>query len=248
MSTPTPRKRKQSTPYSPPSTSSQNGRVFTDSDEIRLLKTFHKVNKATPSSSITTTFTVDSPSFKRINSALNSKFTHAQITDKLRRLRIKYHKQARSKSLIRTPHDRELFKTAKNIWGKKTKARGVENRASRSGQGQGQGQEQVEEEEEQQQQLVGRHDEQERERGEVDLDEYPVLVSEFSKFLPLNVVWKEALKSLGNDKLREMNEKWMMIGLEEAKIVTKKAELVKEQTNFIMQVLGDTATATANGN
>ncbi|KAK3175550.1 hypothetical protein Dsin_033198 [Dipteronia sinensis] len=44
-------------------------------------------------------------------------------------------------------------------------------------------------------------------------------------------------KLLGNSKLKKMNEQWMSIGIEEAKIVTKKAELVKEQTQLLMQVL-----------
>lgn len=78
----------------------------------------------------------------------------------------------------------------------------------------------------------------------VNLEDYPALVCEFSKYLPLNLVWREALRSLGSGKLREMDEKWKSIGVEEAKIVFKKAELVKEQTNLIMEVLGDSA----NGN
>lgn len=77
------------------------------------------------------------------------------------------------------------------------------------------------------------------------MDQYPVLAGELSKYLPMNLVWREALKSLGNDKLKEMNDKWMLIGIEEAKIVSKKADLVKEQTQLIMKALGD---GTANGN
>lgn len=232
--TSTPRKRKQvaTSPVSSPT--SQNGRVFTDSDEIRLLKTFKKLAEQNPSSSSSSTpnptITVDSSSFNRINSSLGSKFTNAQITDKIRRLRVKYHKQARSKSLIKTPHDQALFKIAQLIWGKrKTKeAKKVQNFASTDD-------EDKEEEQENERQ----------EREGVDLDEYPVLVGEFSKYHPMNLVWREALKSLGNGKLKEMNDKWMVIGIEEAKIVNKKADLVKEQTQLIMKALGN---GTANGN
>ncbi|KAL5739144.1 hypothetical protein ACOSP7_028064 [Xanthoceras sorbifolium] len=41
-------KSKQATPSS---SASQNGRLFTDSDEIRLLKTYYKFTKSNPSSS-----------------------------------------------------------------------------------------------------------------------------------------------------------------------------------------------------
>lgn len=70
-------------------------------------------------------------------------------------------------------------------------------------------------------------------------------MGEFSKYQPMNLAWREALKSLGNGKLKEMNDKWMVIGIEEAKIVNKKADLVKEQTQLIMKALGN---GTANGN
>lgn len=70
-------------------------------------------------------------------------------------------------------------------------------------------------------------------------------MGELSKYLPMNSVWREALKSLGNDKLKGMNDKWMGIGIEEAKIVNKKADLVKEQTQLIMKALGN---GTANAN
>lgn len=236
----TPRKRKQvaTSPVSSPT--SQNGRVFTDSDEIRLLKIFKKLAEQNPSSSSSSTpnstITIDSSSFNRINSSLGSKFTHAQITDKIRRLRVKYHKQARSKSLIKTPHDQALFKIAQLIWGKKKtnrkkEAKKVQNSASADDEDEGEEQKNEQNEE--------------REREGAELDEYPVLAGELSKYLPMNLVWREALKSLGNDKLKEMNDKWMLIGIEEAKIVSKKADLVKEQTQLIMKALGD---GTANGN
>ncbi|KAL0390582.1 UNVERIFIED_CONTAM: hypothetical protein Scaly_0415300 [Sesamum calycinum] len=62
-----------------------------------------------------------------LNSLLNSTgnpicggdFSEAQINDKIRRLKQKYHKQARSKSSIKTPHDREAYELARKIWGPK---------------------------------------------------------------------------------------------------------------------------------
>ncbi|KAJ0020597.1 hypothetical protein Pint_31447 [Pistacia integerrima] len=81
----------------------------------------------------------------------------------------------------------------------------------------------------------------------VNLEAYPVLVGELSEYFPLNLVWREALRSLGSGKLREMDEKWKSIRIEEAEIVIKKAELAKEQTDLIMEVLGDSANGNCQG-
>ncbi|KAK1587342.1 hypothetical protein Q3G72_011867 [Acer saccharum] len=235
MSTPTTTtksKSKQSTPSS--STSQNRSRLFTDSDEIRILKTYYKFTKSTTQSSTTPSassssspITVDSQTFERINKAVNSKFTQSQIIDKLRRLRTKYRKQARTKSLIKTPHDQEIFNIARKMWGKKTKPKEKKVEDPVSSDDNNFNEEAEEEEEE----AVVTGNEQRRE--EVNLEEYPVLVSEFSKYIPVNPMWK----LLGNSKLKKMNEQWMAIGIEEAKIVTKKADLVKEQTQLLMQVL-----------
>ncbi|KAK3205882.1 hypothetical protein Dsin_019928 [Dipteronia sinensis] len=247
MSTPTTTtttksKSKQTTPSF--TTSQNHRRLFTDSDEIRILKIYYKFTKsttqssATPSSSSSSSspITVDSQTFERINKALNFKFTQSQIIDKLRKLRVKYRKQARTRSLIKTPHDQEIFNIARKIWGKKTKPKEkkVEDPVSSNFNGEAEAEaeaEAEEEEEEEEEEAVVTGNEQRREV--VNLEEYPVLVSEFSKYFPVNPMWK----LLGNSKLKKMNEQWMSIGIEEAKIVTKKAELVKEQTQLLMQVL-----------
>ncbi|KAK0605988.1 hypothetical protein LWI29_032873 [Acer saccharum] len=237
MSTPaTKSKSKQSTPSS--STSQNRSRLFTDSDEIRILKTYYKFTKSTTQSSTTPSassssspITVDSQTFERINKAVNSKFTQSQIIDKLRRLRTKYRKQARTKSLIKTPHDQEIFNIARKMWGKKTKPKEKKVEDPVSSDDNNFNEEAEEEEEEEEEEAVVTGNEQRRE--EVNLEEYPVLVSEFSKYIPVNPMWK----LLGNSKLKKMNEQWMAIGIEEAKIVTKKADLVKEQTQLLMQVL-----------
>ncbi|XP_031272115.1 GLABROUS1 enhancer-binding protein-like [Pistacia vera] len=237
MSTPSKSKTRQATPSSSSANQNGGGRLFTDSDEVRLLKTLEKLTKSTPPSP---QITVDPETFNRISSAHNSKFTQSQITYKLRTLRTKYHKQARTKSLIKTPHDQKLFKIARKIWGKQ-----IKRKSKRLGDLQSSDKEEKEEEENAALAEAERNDEREQEREEVvNLEDYPALVGEFSKYLPLSLVWREALRSLGSGKLREMDEKWKSIGIEEAKIVIKKAELVKEQTGLIMEVLGDSA----NGN
>ncbi|XP_044504557.1 GLABROUS1 enhancer-binding protein-like [Mangifera indica] len=233
MSTPSRSKMRQPTP------SSSNTTLFTESDEVRLLKTLEKLTQSTQ---LSPQLTVDSENFNRINSVLNSKFTRSQVNSKLRRLRTKYHKQARSKSLIKTPHDQKLFNIARKLWGKQTKRKfeRIEDRQSSDKEDQ---------EEEANEAVVGveavRNGEQEEECEEVvNLEVFPALVGELSKYFPLNLVWRNALRSLGSGKLREMDEKWKSIGIEEAKIVIKKAELVKQQTLLIKEVLGDPA----NGN
>ncbi|KAI9196242.1 hypothetical protein LWI28_022198 [Acer negundo] len=228
MSTPTTTTKSKSKQSKPSSSTSQNHRrLFTDSDEIRILKTYYKFTKSTtPSaSSSSSPVTVDSQTFERINKAVNSKFTQSQIIDKLRKLRTKYRKQARTKSLIKTPHDQEIFNIARKMWGNKTKPKEkkVEDPASSDDNN-------FNEEAEEEEAVVTGN---EQRREEVNLEEYPLLVSEFSKYIPVNPMWK----LLGNSKLKKMNEQWVSIGIEEAKIVTKKADLVKEQTQLLMQVL-----------
>ncbi|TXG54336.1 hypothetical protein EZV62_019592 [Acer yangbiense] len=207
-------KSKQATPSS--STSQNHRGLFTNSDEIHILKTYYKFTKSTTQSSTTQSassssssspITVDSQTFERINKSVNSKFTQSQIINKLRKLRARYRKQARTRFLIKTSHNQEIFNIARKMWGKKTKPKEkkVEDPVSS------------------------------------ELEEYPVLVSEFSKYFPVNPMWK----LLANIKLKKMNEQWMSIGIEEAKIVIQKAELVKEQTQLLMQVL---QTGNSSGN
>ncbi|KAL5804697.1 hypothetical protein ACOSQ3_031497 [Xanthoceras sorbifolium] len=56
----------------------------------------------------------------------------------------------------------------------------------------------------------------------------------------------EGLKLLENGKLRMMNEQWMSIGIEGAKIVMKKANLVKKHTQLVMQILQNGSGGTGN--
>ncbi|KAL5803051.1 hypothetical protein ACOSQ4_031356 [Xanthoceras sorbifolium] len=56
----------------------------------------------------------------------------------------------------------------------------------------------------------------------------------------------KGLKLLENGKLRMMNEQWMSIGIEGAKIVMKKANLVKKHTQLVMQILQNGSGGTGN--
>ncbi|MBA0790546.1 hypothetical protein Gohar_015188 [Gossypium harknessii] len=76
--------------------------------------------------------------------------------------------------------------------------------------------------------------------GVEKLDKFPYLVAEFSKVLPENEVWKQKMKRVEEEKLRKMDQEWVMLKVEEAKLVAKKAELIQQQ---IMEVMGGNGTA-----
>ncbi|KAF3455155.1 hypothetical protein FNV43_RR05603 [Rhamnella rubrinervis] len=189
-------------------------RLFTEEDETHLLKIFYKVTKSSPPSSSP----INSPNLDRIERSLGLRFSHTQIIDKLRRLRLKYHKQARTKSLIKTHHDRQVYKIARKIWGKTTsssssarsESKGKEVKSSESGGG----------------------------GEEVGLEEFPVLKKEVEVccggYLEGNVVWKKGLMGLEEKTLKGLNEKWMLLKLEEAKVMAWRAELVKELMELIV--------------
>ncbi|KAE8687223.1 Detected protein of unknown function [Hibiscus syriacus] len=194
----------------PPTTTTPNGRssrVFSESDEIQILKCLVRATKSI-SPPITT---VGTPTINRIIKRLNDKFSPSQINDKLRRLRDKYHKHARNKSLVRTHHDRRIFKLSKRIWGKKTIPRKKKNEMGS-----------------------------EKEDGVKNLANFRYLVAEFSRVLPGNEVWKEKMMGMGEDKLRKMDQEWVFLKVEEAKLVARKAELIQQQ---IMEVMGETGSA-----
>ncbi|KAE8712216.1 Detected protein of unknown function [Hibiscus syriacus] len=179
-----------STPSPPTTTATPNGRsfrVFSESDEIQILKCLIRATKSI-SPPITT---VGTPTINRIIKLLNHKFSPSQINDKLSRLRDKYHKHARNKSLT--------------IPRKKNDETGSE-----------------------------------KEDGVGNLANFPYLVTEFSRVLPGNEVWKEKMVGLGEDKLRKMDQEWVFLKVEEAKLVARKAELIQQQ---IMEVMGETGSA-----
>ncbi|KAL5582944.1 hypothetical protein UlMin_015386 [Ulmus minor] len=285
MSTPTKLPSSSSPPAKPltgsqPSQNSQ--RPFSDADEIQLLKIFRKLSESsseqTPSSAIT------SPNLDRIETSLGLRFNHSEIIDKLRRLKLKYHQQARTKSLVKTPHDRRLLKIALKIWGKNIgsvqskrsskkeypEAKGAgavcsrefsrENGVNFPAQGKNRSKKENPEskgggddagclhgkfsdcspENAVNFPVLSKNPEKkenpEGKRGEtVCLDDFPVLKHEISACLPENIVWKKGLMGLGGEELKNLNEKWMMLKMEEAEIMARKVELAKEQMKLIME-------------
>ncbi|XP_009592165.1 probable transcription factor At1g44810 [Nicotiana tomentosiformis] len=168
-------------------------RVFTEIEEIQLLKTL-----------------LESPNNSEFTS--NGNFTETQIAKKLKRLKEKYHKLARSKSLIKTPHDQKIYEIARQIWGRNA-AKGKEpvvelNRSCEEEKG-------VEE--------------------EVNLEEFPFLVSEMMSIFGRNEYCKEGLRRLGKEKLKRMNEKWMELRLKEAEVMVNKAKLYHQYLKLVVE-------------
>ncbi|KAG6606028.1 hypothetical protein SDJN03_03345, partial [Cucurbita argyrosperma subsp. sororia] len=187
-----------------PLTQSQKNQLqvhFTDEDELDLLNCYLEVAGSKNSQP-----TLDSPALDRIATALGHKFRHSHIADKLHRLKIQYHKFARTKSFIKTPHHLRILEIGRSIWGKphipRTKPQVISRR------------------------IRGRSVA--KKKG-VDLKNFPVLVSEFSRQFPGNGVWREGLKGMEEWSLKGMNEKWVLLHIEEAELKARRVALIQRQ-------------------
>ncbi|KAL3752400.1 hypothetical protein ACJRO7_013108 [Eucalyptus globulus] len=221
----------QSSDHRPPAGEQQNPRpdkLFSEEDEIRLLKSLSKLTNPT----------ADPPTLDRIEKSLGPSLTRAQIANKIRRLRHKYHRQARTKALIRTPHDRKVFELARDVWGKRLSSR--KERKERKGKEEKKQQANLEEEKEKDEgEILGG----EEESGGVvaaatvavaDLGSFPALVEECERCFPGNGVWREGLKRLEEGRLRKVNERVVWLRMEEATLMAKKAELAQDLTRMIL--------------
>lgn len=249
MSTPvklrmSPRLRTRSRASSSPASAQRNGhrlptgeqqkprpdKLFSEEDEIRLLKSLSKL--INPSLSPT----VDPPTLDRIEKSLGPNFTRAQLSNKIRRLRDKYHRQARTKALIRTPHDRRVFELARDVWGKRS------SRKERKGKEEKQAN--LEEEREKDEgEILGSEEERQGAAAAVDLDNFPALVEECDRCFPGNGVWRVGLKRLEEGRLRMVNERVVWLRLEEANLTAKKAELTQDLTRMILESLASASQA-----
>ncbi|XP_010241658.1 PREDICTED: probable transcription factor At5g28040 [Nelumbo nucifera] len=90
-------------------------RVFSEEDEIQLLKAFLEISKTAKASE--SPASVATILFDRVKDSLSSEFSRTQLIDKLRKLRLKYSKQVENMSFIKTPHERDLFEISHRIWG-----------------------------------------------------------------------------------------------------------------------------------
>ncbi|PKI64568.1 hypothetical protein CRG98_015000 [Punica granatum] len=206
-----PASRRRSGPYSPPTPWADNNhhgehhdrappsadgnrrprfeRIFMEEDEIALLKSLWHNSISSPAAKI------DPATFEILGRSLGSRFTHNQLSNKLRHMRAKYHKQSLTKSYIKTPHDRETYELCRKIWGE-NKAEPMEEREEVPSQEEVQSQRQS--------QSCGRNkhmnaaavEEKGNEEDGVDLGKFPVLVEECEKALEGNGVWRSSCKKL----------------------------------------------------
>ncbi|XP_060169674.1 STOREKEEPER protein-like isoform X2 [Lycium barbarum] len=180
-----------------------HSRVFTENDEIQLLKTLLK----SPNNS---------------SGLPDSNLTKTQIAKKVKRLKEKYHKFARSKSLIKTPHDGKIYEIGRKIWGR--------NAAKEK---------ELHEKELHEKELHENHEVSEEERAieieNVNLDDFPFLVNEMTTNFQRNDYFKEGLRRLGKEKLKGMNEKWMELKLEESELMVNKVQLYHEHLKLVVE-------------
>ncbi|KAL0436958.1 UNVERIFIED_CONTAM: hypothetical protein Sradi_0403700 [Sesamum radiatum] len=156
-----------------------------------------------------------------LNSLLNSTgnpicvgdFSEAQMSDKIRRLKQKYHKQARSKSSIKTPHDRQVYELARKIWGpKKTRISSPTPLDDAKKEGS---------------------------ESRVNWSSYPFLMRQVSRaFSGSYEVYKQGLEGLGEDVLKGFDEKWMELEKEEAALEARRAQLFHNQLKSIVETSG----------
>ncbi|KAK4441231.1 hypothetical protein Salat_0458000 [Sesamum alatum] len=156
-----------------------------------------------------------------LNSLLNSAgnpisggdFSKAQISDKIRRLKQKYHKQARSKSSIKTPHDRKAYELARKIWGpKKTRIPSPPPLDDAKKEGS---------------------------ESRINWSNFPFLMKQVSRaFSGSNEVYKQGLEGLGEDVLKGFDEKWMELENEEAALEDRRAQLFHNQLKSIVEASG----------
>lgn len=221
----------------PPSADSNRKRakrVFTDEDEIMLLESLCKATDK----SVSSLDGIDTPTFEKMHEYLGPRFTRTQVSDKLRRLRVKYRKQTRNKSSIKTPHDRQIYEIARKIWSKdKAGVAEEHNGAPPQSQSLSHGQKSPEEA------VPLEVDKEGKKEGGVYLQEFPLLVAECERAFEGNGMWRQVLKGLDEGKLRKMNEKLVMLKYEEAVLVAKKAELVQELSRMILGAVAASCSA-----
>ncbi|KAK6144362.1 hypothetical protein DH2020_021182 [Rehmannia glutinosa] len=161
-----------------PSPSAAAKKLFTQNDEIDLLKSL--LNNTTENN-------------------LNGQFSETQINDKIRRLKQKYQKQAKSKPSIKTPHDRQTYEISREIWGpKKTEKTPTEDEKKEYS-----------------------------EINWSDYPFLMRQIS--GAFPRSEEIYKKGLKGLGEDVLKGFEKKWMELEMEEAEIEAKKAQLFYNQ-------------------
>ncbi|XP_019199092.1 PREDICTED: serine/arginine repetitive matrix protein 1-like [Ipomoea nil] len=210
--TPDPNSPRSAAPPSPAATNSQlSNKVFSKEDEINLLKAL-----------------LESTTDPNASLPLGHHVSETQIAAKIKRMKERYHKLAKSKSRIKTAHDEEVYQIARLIWGKQAK-KPAPLMVKISGDGEGAAAEEPSPETEK---LPDSEDLEENgekdESGELDLGDFPYLVDQMALNFAGNNIYLMGLRELGSRNLKGMNEQWKVLMEEEAEFIAKKAQFSQE--------------------
>ncbi|OVA19481.1 Protein of unknown function DUF573 [Macleaya cordata] len=232
-------KHRESSPESPekkPTPSSDRKprfqRVFSEEDEIHLLKAFLEITQQSPNPA-----TAAPLLYERVGKSLSGEINQTQLIEKLRKLRQKYTKQVVDKLWIKNPHEREIFEISNKIWGENPSQRNSKGspKASRRASAKKKAEPKdvladVENEEFQTLPVVS-----------VDLEKnYSFLMEEVAQFHG-NALFKEGLKCLDGSELGRFNERWRLQQIAEAEISAQRAELIHEQTKLILEAVASSS-------
>ncbi|XP_031112220.1 uncharacterized protein LOC116016201 [Ipomoea triloba] len=187
-----------------------SNKVFSKEDEINLLKAL-----------------LESTTDPTVSLPLGHHVSETQIAAKIKRMKERYHKLAKSKSRIKTAHDEEVYQIARLIWGKQAKKPApLMVKISETA---------AEEPSPEIEKLpdgedLGENAEKENgdATGEVDLGDFPYLVEQMAVNFTGNDMYLMGLRQLGSRKLEGMNEQWKGLMEEEAEFIAKKAQFYQE--------------------
>ncbi|KAI3846703.1 hypothetical protein MKW92_001781 [Papaver armeniacum] len=88
-------------------------RVFSEEDEIHLLKGFFEIIQDTPNPALAAPML-----YERVGKSLSGEINQTQLVEKIRKLRQKYTKQVMENIIPnKNPHDKEVYDISNKIWG-----------------------------------------------------------------------------------------------------------------------------------
>ncbi|KAI3908284.1 hypothetical protein MKX01_027306 [Papaver californicum] len=243
-------------------------RVFSEEDEIYLLKGFLEITQDTPNPAMAAPML-----YERVGKSLSGEINQTQLIEKLRKLRQKYTKQVVEKLVIKNPHEKEIFEISNKIWGenpsrgRRSSSKGpssnkrVRKRKSSGGDvpkggivvglpssfaadGKGHVADKAYYAAEG---LNGTDDDAapaSASAAKIDLaNNYSFLMEELNQ-LPRKSFMKQGLKCLGRAELGMLDENWRLQQIEEAQLSLQRNALIHEQTKMILEAIA----ASKNGN
>ncbi|KAI3997190.1 hypothetical protein MKX01_009034 [Papaver californicum] len=241
-------------------------RVFSEEDEIYLLKGFLEITQDTPNPSMAAPML-----YERVGKSLSGEINQTQLIEKLRKLRQKYTKQVLEKLVIKNPHEKEIFEISNKIWGENPSRGGrssskgpssnkrVRKRKSSGGDVPKGGivvglpssfaaddKAHVADKAYYAAEGLNGTDDAAPAAAAAKIDlanNYSFLMEELNQ-LPMNSFMKQGLKCLGRAELRMLDENWRLQQIEEAQLSLQRNALIYEQTKMILEAIA----VSKNGN